>query len=475
MGWLIMSTIPYFTLVVSGVVIAFVAIARRPRSWWAWIAIGSLVSQGILINGYPLADEFLAGAVVVALFMAMSVRRVSYRLSTWSGADVTFASLITLFMLASIRSVISFESPAMFRFVMLHGIVGIVYWARRRVARSGPDGPELRRMAVIATSIYGFAYIAHGIAVETFTSATRFDLQGLHWSGSAYAMLPGIVGVFAALMILRYGEAVSYRWALASLIATGLAASFYQSRVALLAFTVMVIGAVAGKAASPGANGRRLAGQRRVVTIGALAFLGVVLVSYGTEGELSFEQLGRVAGAVASPFSRDPGSDTDRWSHIQAAAEAFETNPGVIPVGGGYYSHRLHLAPALHSVLFKSGAAVDTRAIVRTTGFPALLVDLGVLGVALFYLSLGLAVRAASRLARREARPAIVALGLVIGGWLLVSNVLDMILLFVLIMPRGLLVGLVETDEVSHDAGNARRLANHDAPGRRTSGRASTQ
>lgn len=440
----LLANLPYLAAI--GVAGAFVLmrVAVRPTSYWAWLSVGCLATAGLSVGGYPFADEVVALGVLIGLFMAMSVRAVQYRTHPWGLGDVAFAGLVFVFFLGAVRSVIAFGSPAMLRFVILYVLVGLVALARRRVALPSCSGPALRRLAAVSVTAYLLAYLAFGIYTEMFTGASRFDPQGLNWSGSAYAMFPAIVGVFAAVIILRYAERRSYGWALTTLVSTALTASYYESRVTLLGVSVVAFAAIVGSARGGTRRRGALRRQRVLVVAGALVFVGVVLNSYGASGEISGSQFSRVSAAVLAPFQGGSGRDTDRWNHLEAALRALDDSPSVALVGDGVYSHRIHLVEPLNEVLAESGQPAVTADIVRTTGFPALIIDAGLMGVACFGLSLGFAARAASRSARREARPAIWAMALVIGGWLLVSNILDMVLLYLLIMPRGLLPALSE-------------------------------
>jgi hypothetical protein len=110
--------------------------------------------------------------------------------------------------------------------------------------------------------------------------------------------------------------------------------------------------------------------------------------------------------------------------------------------GGGIYSHRELIVPEVRSLLRRFSGYSDYAheaggiVIIRTLGFPALLIDTGLIGIALYLWNVALAVERVDRGPLHTLFAGIAILSLL---WLFVTNILDMVLLYMLVMPGGLL------------------------------------
>lgn len=113
-------------------------------------------------------------------------------------------------------------------------------------------------------------------------------------------------------------------------------------------------------------------------------------------------------------------------------------------IGDGFWVHRVTLVEPFEEVFNKYLSGVRFS-IVRTTGFSAFLTDTGIMGVLLLGVNFLLAAREISRGKGSLRHRLIIMLALLmVVLWLFTANILDILLLYMVIMPSGLLAQLAK-------------------------------
>jgi len=395
-----------------------------------------------MINGYAVVDEALIAGLLAGLIVARFVtHRVAgtHRPMSFQGAVfVAFAAYMTF---ESIRGLIFLADWRMVRYVAFFLLVGTLSFAAQRFA---VPAPSLRALSLGVTgclAAYLAAYVAHGIFAERVLGLSQFDLQGLAWSGSAYAVFPIVAALPFAFEIQQEADLWPHALGWAALLLVGTVAVFYDSRIATLATAVLALTEFGASAISrifgrgPG-NSTRLKGA----VLGIGLFAAVIMASNAAlfkSAVKPFETTAVSLGSVAAP-SREPDHDADRRIQILGAFQTLRAKPIRLVIGSGFYSHRLLMRDAVNRLSRQAGLPVSQKKVFRTTALAALLVDTGLVGFLLLGMSFWLAARAAWSKGPSNLRILGCASLLLILGWLAVSNILDIVLLYLAIMPHGM-------------------------------------
>jgi hypothetical protein len=426
---------------------ALVAVAGRPAWFWPIVIFANMVGNGPRINTYLLLDEIVtAGAVVGALFhIAASGAGAEGAPRTWH--TTAFAIWIGYMVMQSIVGIAVTGDARIVRWVVFYALLGalaVVGGWRRAFPFPAPRRAWQIIVAGIFVASAGFLaqglYFEHTLDLRTWG---RFDSQDYFWSGGAYAAFPLVIGVPATLILLR-DRSRGVRWfcwaTLLLLMATGL---YFLSRITWM----VLLGFLAF-------NLRRM-GLRRAA-FGAAAFLALfVALGSGVEdiGPF-FAELLETTQALSTPGE----SDVTRNLQVRGALETVGEDWVTGVTGSGIYTHRLRIAPHMRRLhdqyvseawvgsLLGQGATpieVTIETVYRTTGFGALLIDSGVIGMALFALNIGFAGIQLVRGRSPHRGLLILSLPMVV-LWLFVANTTDIVLQYLMLMPHGLLARLGE-------------------------------
>ena len=153
-----------------------------------------------------------------------------------------------------------------------------------------------------------------------------------------------------------------------------------------------------------------------------------------------------------------PGkSDVSRYVQFKAGFMTITDNLALFLFGGGVYSHRFLIIPHIEYLYARylpeqsfliPGSRDDTGSgltIFRTTGFTALLIDSGMIGMILFTANFMLV---AWKLLKGKSpnRNTLLVVLLMAYAWLISNNIVDMMMLYLLIMPRGLIEQLIQNN-----------------------------
>lgn len=414
-------------LVVVGAV-GMLAVAHRPALLWPALIVSATGTLGLMLDGYALVDEFLVACVLAGGLLAVAVGSVPRRRERADAWHLALFVLLTLYLAwQSLRSPLVWEVAdwRISRWVLFYPMLTVLAMMTSMRAFAVPSPPRAAGLIAGSVAVYLAAYLAHGYITETVRGMSRWAVQGVEWAGSAYAVFPLLVGLPAALLLWRDGRAGRRRLAYATLALAVLAGYYYDSRAAFLTLAAFV-----------GLSWPAL-GPRTFLRLIALAVAPVVLVIWLFYGRVTADSAIRFGRMVFGPVANPGQTDLDRLLHTRAGERGLARDTGRFWIGDGLYGHRFGLPELLQAV------GLDVRDdVVRTTGFAALLFDTGLAGALLVAGNAALAVRQVMRGGRNGARIySVGAIGLAV-LWLLVSNILDVVLLYLAIMPGGPLMQL---------------------------------
>lgn len=281
------------------------------------------------------------------------------------------------------------------------------------------------------------AYLFQGYVFETdFGQYGRFISQDLFWAGSSYAVFPTLVGVPAALYLIKDS---AFQVRVLSWFMLGLCVFvgfYYDSRASYMCVLAFLAGYVVRLKFS------------QIVSAGAMLLLVFAITSGNpfTKGWMFLEtQIFDSMKIMVDPTERDINRNL-QWL---AGWHRMTDNPRTLLVGDGVYSHRFTIIPHIEYLYANylgnqdfriPGSRDDTSnlKIFRTVGLTALAIDTGLIGITLFlanFFLLGIKI-----LNRPTANKVLWITTLGLGfGWLLISNINDILLLYLLIMPNGIL------------------------------------
>jgi hypothetical protein len=366
----------------------------------------------------------------------------------------------------------------MLRYVIYFSLIGLIFFCVNRL--DFPVPTFKRALPVITGSgfVYLVLYLAHGIYFEQtlgIGGMGKFAMQGKLWSGSAYAFF--FLSASAPAAVLMFADRSN------NLRAIGLAflvTAIFESRIGLscLIFFLAVAAIVQVILKKIATSVIFLAMITCALFLWAVpinSVLAYIIIFPDTlkttlsrhGGDISVvngyvnwlltiivEMYLALCGGVnafkdSMLFVVDPrGSDMDRSQQILASLANLwqHLSEGDIIrffFGDGMYQHRQTLIPAL----LKLGAPISASGIVRPVGFAAFLVDMGLIGFILLagnFIATAYAVHVMSRGASVREMALWYMTLLFAFIWIFISNIFDICLFFLILMPSGMLIQLVQ-------------------------------
>lgn len=415
-------------------------VAARPKWFWLMLIIGGIVGCGPRISGYFFLDEIISGAAVLGALMRIAMLRSLKPLTpvAKSAHRTLFSLWIGYMIMESVLGVVYNNDFRIIRWVLFYAMLGVIsaitYY--RSTQFPFPSFRHLCLVVVTVTSVLYAVYLGQGMYFESILGAHgRFLSQDMIWAGSAYAVFPTLIAGPATIFILNDESRIVRLLAWVSIALMMSIALYYDSRISWLVLLCYFIA------------GMRKINVRNLVLV--LALFGLSFSLYTRE---PLRQIGELGQSIleASQALWAPGrSDVSRNLNLQVGFMRITDNPKSFFIGDGVYSHRFTGIPYVEELYSKylpnqdfviPGSRDDSRGleIWRTVGFTALLIDTGLIGMFLFGINW---VFVALKLVR--ARVSSKALFLSMLGmsfmWLLSNNITDISLLYLLIMPQGLI------------------------------------
>lgn len=467
---------------------------REPNKFTLFTFSALIVGSGFMVQGYSLLDKLIAvSLVVIGLVRLKGWAEASARLpvDVLSRAHALAFHLFLAYMtLQTLRGAIKLEDPAVLRFLLL--FVGLGVMARMLTLRGQPGrtwdrihADNFVRAILASAVIYVVLYVLVGFVMENLYGLNRFTMQGAMWVGTTAAML----AVFVALAALPARRDLPFRHVAAVYALLLLCAFYYQSRLAWVALLLFV----------PLTWSRWGHGNSALLSVMFLGFVYVFpwhatanltvsralkivheewsgpsedvlrlvrlktgrFLSTTTGGKMSPEEIAitqapanlgdATAGGQVEPeapvmLAGDPNAqDQDRIISIAAVVQYLRDGGWTrVLWGEGMFTHRTNLIGYVEdeSKKFHFVMPESYHRVVRSATTNLIAADGGLFGLALWISLFGVCALRSFLLSGRSLVP-VFALGMV-GLSTLVAQNYEMILLYVLLMPNGLLVHLAE-------------------------------
>lgn len=416
-----------------------ILVAIRPRLFWLLLIIASVGAGGLMIFKNTFIDEYLMYMVILGSILPVVVNQLNLRNepeSRWQQwHKVFFLSFMGYMVMESIRGIIVLESPQKIRWVVMYGMLGFFAWLISKKGLPHLSSRAITRLVSLSGFLYSFAYIAHGIIAEGIRGVSRFSLQPGEWSTSAYALFLAVITVPCALSLLNDSDS-RWRWvARASLIAVVAASVYYFSRVALLVIIAFVLMTL-----------RKVGVRRMAVQFFIPLALVVLLVLASNRKFLSIITSASTDVRVTVENLIDKESSTrgdiDRIVHLQAGFASIQESAVRFMVGSGFRTSGIIIGPHLRRLYVQYGfpmlAAKVSNDNESTEAFTAFLVETGLIGMTLLVANVVFAGYGLVH-SRHPWRRAFLLSLIFSVLWLPVINMLDVMLFYFMLMPKGLL------------------------------------
>jgi len=433
MSWQIILT------AISGFFV-ILTIALKPKFFWPLLIIITCGTAGLMIKGYCLIDEFLLYCLLFGAFLAISVNAVPSQKTRTSRLDnlhnLFFFLLIIYFLIQSFRGLIIWQDLRITRWILFYLALGLLSLIISKKDFPIPNKKQIILLFFFSAFFYFISYLAHGLIAEKIRNLSWPDLQGVEWSGTAYAVFPMIIAVPSALFLIR-DKVVKYKLIGWLFLALALIISFYyDSRIsfgAIFAFFFI----------SP------LIFKTRKFFIFLICFLLILSLFLGlslkTQSLKSYNSIKSffelIPKSAVTLFAGEKGRTNDFDRYIAWHASLITINANWLTLFWGYGIHSSHFAmiPFLQK-LWGTG-----QKIIYTTGIATLLIDVGLIGVFLLIINFILTALKIIFQTSFEFKITAILILLISFIWPFVSNIQDIVLFYLLIMPSGLLIQFAKT------------------------------
>lgn len=422
-----------------------IAVVVRPRLFWSLLLIAAITGTGPRVKGYFFLDEILTIAILFGSMIRIGVLRTRFQpyITQDRGHNLWFALWTGYMVIESMIGIVANEDLRITRWVIFYGMLAVLSFVLRQHRGFPFPAPRQAMILILVTTVLTYiAYLGQGVYFDNMLGDYgRFLSQDNVWAGSAYAVFPTLVAMPSALILLTdKSRKVRFLcwWAIVMMMIVGF---YFDSRVSWL----VIFGSIA-------LSIRRL--RMTQIVIFAAFFLAAFVFVLGSSVSGVGEFLENIMLSTNALWKPEKSDKTRQLQFFAGFMRIFD-NIRTFAIGDGVYSHRVTIIPHILS-LYQYGSPEEASLIpgtrndaagvdvFRTTSFTGLLIDTGVIGMVLLGANY---VGTAARLKQRRSPNGTIMIGVLAmsGAWLLINNITDVVLLYLLFMPNGLLHGL------SHD------------------------
>lgn len=344
----------------------------------------------------------------------------------------------------------------MMRWMLLFSLLIPLYFVLKSDSQKRYE--HLLLFIVCCSIVYAVAYLLQGLLLE-LNHASRFSTQGTVVAGSSYAVLPFLITMPAVIKAISSPNTKIKALSISCVVLMVAIAFYYDSRVLTLVLTyfgVLVWFVLSKKQALyfdlaiiltwfilacyvsvlRSVDGTVLSSAVPTISIDNIPFIPHDKIDVSV-----FANYGDMFADSAQIITNTRVTDGDRIVHIIAPVNAIIVNPLTFLFGYGTYEHHSVLQPFMQSVVNERGIDAVIPTFTRTTGFGAFITDYGIIGSILLISN---AFCGGLTILLQKTRFSLVlasVLGITI-VWLLISNILDNVLLWLILIPFGILYKL---------------------------------
>jgi len=452
-----------FLILIFGIaaIFSFWAGYKRQQLFWPYIMAITSVSSGIIIWKYCLADEILIGFLILGVFFSILMGKAIFKAEEKNKDSLLDLHKILFYIFSfymvfeSVRGFVRWKNFSSLRWIAFYFLLILLVFIISKKPFSRMVFPKIKAFYLIslASSVYMLFYILHGLCAVAVRHVDWFYLQGKEWSGTSYALFILIVGVPSAFFLIinrnsgKKDRAVGFILIALSIIA----AIFYGSRMLFLILLLFLV-------VLPFCNWLYKYVKKNVFIgiIGIFIVMGAVLLLLINSGDNIRKFYTELAGNrifFGITYNKENhwqelGGDSDRYVAFLSSIDTIKKSWVATFFGYGIYSHHFEMVPSF----IKYNAQFNLKLVegevigpIYTSAMPALTVDAGLMGSFLLFFNFLFAGLVVLRLKNRNTL-FFLAILLVAFFWLFVTNILDIVLLYILIMPNGLVYQLARKE-----------------------------
>jgi len=422
-----------------------IGVLKRPSLFWPMLIIANMIGNGPRTFGYVFLDEYYTLCILIGALIRIAVQRgPAEKRNILSGEKAVFILWALYMTVHSMIGMIVLHDIRIMRWLIFFTMLALLMVLVRRKDFAPPSFRQISILILFGAFMNFSLYLAQGLYFEKILKMGtygRFENQDYFWSGSAYAMFPILLGLPAALFLIRDHSRRVRIWAWLTIFLSLVTSYYFQSRVGFGAIVLFLV------------LGYRQIGFKRF-SVAFLLFLLVFFVS----SKRPFQEAGYYVSQLidSTQVLTNSSDNSNKFRNLMLKASVLTAADNWITLftGSGFYTHRYLIVPHMRelqnkfvqkeyirtSLLGRRGKPLSTEigTIYRTSTFPALLIDTGLFGLILFsanFLLLGRKI-----LSRKEKQKWIFLMVLFLSYmWMFVVNITDIILFYLILMPGGLL------------------------------------
>lgn len=426
---------PLFAL--TGVALLILT-ATKPKLFWPLLIFSLVGTFGLMVQGYAVLDEAFAGLVLAGALLALMMRGLFVPEESnddWHRLHLAvFVAMCAYMIFESIRGIILWEDMRIMRWIFFYGVLAIFAIVLSKKNFFVPSVSTLSRIIVESALFFFGAYTLHSYLYTSLTGNSIWDLQGNVWGGPAGNTFGFLIAVPAAIFLLK-DAVLKWRISAWAFIFLGFFVSYYfdsrSSWIVILSLLSLAPFAI---------------GLRRLKPLFSFALIfGAWLFFFAPS--VMVEEVAKDIGVLSKSAVLQFRSDSGRLDHLRAGLNAISENPFVMAFGYGTHSSHFVIGKYLRQLdYFADGQIPD---VVRTTGLGAMVLEVGIVGIALLGAQFLLTFR--TILIQKNDGKKVILLSVIPIAflWLLISNIQDVMLLYFLVMPHGLLEQLNKPSSVT--------------------------
>jgi len=432
-----------------GILIGFtlmIFVIIKPRLFWYLLIIVCIIGAGPRVKGYLLLDELFAVFLILGAFIRISILKHRRGFRSDNIYKTVFNIWIGYMIMESLVGIIENGDMRIIRWVIFFFSVGsIAYFAQQKKNEFPvPRKRHLCSVVLITVLIYNILYLAQGMYYESISGIGewgRYLSQDDFWSGSAYAMFPAIIALPCAIIFLNDFASLNRIIGWTSICLIMYLAFYFDSRITwIIVFGNIFVSFF----------------RFRPKLANLLPIYSLILVFSliaGNRTTAIIENLYETSSALWSPNKSDVG----RNLALKAGFDTLMGSNRTLLIGDGMYSHKRTAVPYIKKLFLKympkddfhiPGSRDDAAlglTVWRTTAFTGLLIDTGLIGMTLLAIIFFSVLRSVIINNSRTSFNLILTIALLC-MWLLISNITDIVLLYIMIMPGGLIEKLSQKD-----------------------------
>jgi len=474
---------------ISGIILLWV-VYQKPKYFYPLLIFTTITTGGLMIptavnfKGYTLsycfADEYILICLLIGAIFAILSRKVPLlkeKTNLLMRIYIRIFILMCIYMIIqAIRGIIVWHDLRIIRWVIYYLILALLSFILSTRDFFVPSVKKILLYIFLSSFIYFILYLGHGFLFEILGKTSRFslDVQGNFWSGSSYAVFPIVIAFLAviflinsqnyyknlgwilwiiAIFIILYYDSRMGFWTVFAFIIFSISANRFRKTILLLLFYLVIFVFYYGQYYYLSKINKYSYVKLRLTEhlVNVINFGGNKVNLDKLGNALFLKKIQDNKSNIFNIWFIEPNKfDLDRTLNIQAAFMAVQEKPETFLFGYGIHSSHYIMVPYLKQLYSKYISWAKMPKIVWTMGFPALLVDTGWIGILFLLFCFFLCAYGIFNHTKWKFKTyryiLLLSLGIIF-LWQFVTNILDFILFYFLIMPDGLIMQLAKNKQ----------------------------